>query len=66
MNVTEFLQEYGKIVVAVLVVMALVAVVVLFREPVTEMFQGMFESFFKSMGEDSGLTLPEFNPGGRG
>ncbi len=63
---TEFLQEYGKIVVAVLVVMALVAVVVLFREPVTEMFQGMFESFFKSMGEDSGLTLPEFNPGGRG
>lgn len=66
MDVTEFLQEYGKIVVAVLVVMALVAVVILFREPVTEMFEGMFESFFKSMGTDSGLTLPEFNPGEKG
>lgn len=61
---TEFLQEYGKIIVAVLVVLALVAVVVLFREPVTEMFRGLFESFFKSIGADSGLNLPEFNAGG--
>ncbi len=28
---TDFLQEYGKIIVAVLVVLALVSVVVLFR-----------------------------------
>lgn len=59
-NLTEFLQEYGKIIVAVLVVLALVAIVLLFREPITEMFTGLFRSFFASMGEESGLTLPEF------
>lgn len=62
---TEFLQEYGKIIVAVLVVLALVAVVVLFRDPVTEMFRGLFDSFFKSMSTDSGLALPEFDAGGK-
>lgn len=57
---TEFLQEYGKIIVAVLVVLALVAIVLLFREPITNMFRGLFHSFFSSMGTESGLTLPEF------
>lgn len=60
---TEFLQEYGKIVVAVLVVLALVAVVVLFRQPVTDMFEGLFQSFFSSLGKDSGFILPEFSAG---
>ena len=45
---TEFLQEYGKIIVAVLVVLALVSVVVLFREPIQNMFVGLFSCFFKS------------------
>ena len=53
---TEFLQEYGKIIVAVLVVL-------LFREPITAMFTGLFRSFFAQMGQESGLPLPEF-PGG--
>lgn len=61
---TEFLQEYGKIIVAVLVVLALVAVVVLFREPVTKMFEELFKSFFANMGTEAGFTLPEFNTGG--
>ncbi len=61
---TEFLQEYGKIIVAVLVVLALVAVVILFREPITEMFTGLFASFFESMGEQSGFELPQFSTGG--
>lgn len=62
---TEFLQEYGKIIVAVLVVLALVSVVVLFREPVTNMFTGLFQSFFEKMGAESGFTLPEFSTGGK-
>lgn len=60
---TEFLQEYGKIIVAVLVVLALIAIVVLFREPITDMFKGLFESFFADMGKESGLQLPEFKTG---
>lgn len=60
---TEFLQEYGKIIVAVLVVLALITIVVLFREPITEMFRGLFESFFADMGKESGLQLPEFKTG---
>ncbi len=60
---TEFLQEYGKIIVAVLVVLALVAIVILFRDPVTEMFTGLFRNFFESMGQESGLKLPEFQTG---
>ncbi len=60
---TEFLQEYGKIIVAVLVVLALIAIVVLFREPITDMFTGLFESFFADMGKESGLQLPEFKTG---
>ena len=60
---TEFLQEYGKIIVAVLVVLALVAIVLLFREPITAMFTGLFRSFFAQMEQESGLPLPEF-PGG--
>lgn len=62
---TEFLQEYGKIIVAILVVLALVAIVLLFREPITNMFQGLFGSFFSRMGTESGLTLPEFTTGGK-
>lgn len=61
---TEFLQEYGKIIVAILVVLALVAIVLLFREPITNMFRGLFSSFFSAMGTESGLTLPEFTTGG--
>lgn len=61
---TEFLQEYGKIIVAVLVVLALVAIVVLFRDPVTEMFMELFKGFFSNMGEESGFSLPEFTTGG--
>lgn len=64
-KLTEFLQEYGKIILAVLVVLALVAVVVLFREPITEMFMGLFQSFFARMGQESGLSLPEFKGGGK-
>ena len=62
---TEFLQEYGKIIVAVLVVLALVSIVILFREPIREMFEALFENFFKKMGTDSGFTLPGFNTGGK-
>ncbi len=60
---TEFLQEYGKIIVAVLVVLALVAIVILFRDPITSMFTGLFHNFFESMGQESGLKLPEFQTG---
>lgn len=60
---TEFLQEYGKIIVAVLVVLALVAIVILFRDPITAMFTGLFRHFFESMGQESGLKLPEFQTG---
>lgn len=60
---TEFLQEYGKIIVAVLVVLALVTIVVLFREPITNMFTGLFQSFFSSIGQESGFSLPEFQTG---
>lgn len=60
---TEFLQEYGKIIVAVLVVLALVSIVILFREPIREMFEGLFENFFKTLGTDSGFTLPKFDAG---
>ena len=60
---TEFLQEYGKIIVAVLVVLALVAIVILFRDPITAMFIGLFRNFFESMGQESGLKLPEFQTG---
>lgn len=60
---TEFLQEYGKIIVAVLVVLALVAIVILFRDPVTAMSTGLFRNFFESMGQESGLKLPEFQTG---
>lgn len=63
---TEFLQEYGKIIVAVLVVLALVSIVILFRDPIREMFEGLFENFFKEMGTDSGFTLPKFEAGGKG
>lgn len=62
---TEFLQEYGKIIVAVLVVLALVSVVVLFREPLQNMFEGLFSSFFKSVGSQSGFKLPDFTTGGK-
>lgn len=61
---TEFLQEYGKIIVAILVVLALVAIVLLFRQPITEMFTGLFQSFFTSLGKESGVTLPQFQTGG--
>lgn len=64
-KLTEFLQEYGKIIVAVLVVLALVAIVVLFREPITNMFLGLFRSFFAHMGQESGLSLPEFEGGSK-
>lgn len=60
---TEFLQEYGKIIVAVLVVLALVAIVILFRDPITAMFTGLFQNFFADMGQESGLKLPEFKTG---
>ena len=50
---TEFLQEYGKIIVAVLVVLALVAIVILFRDPITAMFTGLFQNFFADMGRES-------------
>lgn len=59
----EFLQEYGKIIVAVLVVLALVAIVILFRDPITAMFSGLFQNFFADMGRESGLQLPEFKTG---
>lgn len=62
---TEFLQEYGKIIVAVLVVLALVSLVVLFREPIRQMFEGLFDNFFKKLGTDSGFTLPQFETGGK-
>jgi len=62
---TEFLQEYGKIIVAVLVVLALVSVVVLFREPIQNMFEGLFSSFFQEIGTESGFTLPGFQAGGK-
>lgn len=62
---TEFLQEYGKIIVAVLVVLALVSVVVLFREPIQNMFEGLFSSFFKEIETKSGFTLPGFQTGGK-
>lgn len=61
---TEFLQEYGKIILAVLVVLALVAVVALFREPITQMFTSLFKNFFDSMGQEAGFDLPEFKTGG--
>lgn len=60
---TEFLQEYGKIIVAVLVVLALVTIVVLFRDPITNMFTGLFRNFFSSIGQESGFSLPEFQTG---
>lgn len=62
---TEFLQEYGKIIVAVLVVLALVSVVVLFREPIQNMFAGLFSSFFQKIETESGFTLPGFQAGGK-
>lgn len=63
---TEFLQEYGKIIVAVLVVLALISVVVVFKEPIEKMFESLFASFFKTMGTESGFSLPEFKTGGEG
>ena len=62
---TEFLQEYGKIIVAVLVVLALVSVVVLFREPIQNMFEGLFSRFFQEIVTESGFTLPGFQTGGK-
>lgn len=62
---TEFLQEYGKIIVAVLVVLALVSVVVLFQEPIRDMFEGLFSSFFQQIETDSGFSLPGFEAGGK-
>lgn len=60
---TEFLQEYGKITVAVLVVLALVTIVVLFRDPITNMFTRLFRNFFINIGQESGFSLPEFQTG---
>lgn len=62
---TEFLQEYGKIIVAVLVVLALVSLVVLFREPIQNMFAGLFSNFFQEIESESGFTLPGFQMGGK-
>lgn len=59
---TEFLQEYGKIIVAVLVVLALVAVVVLFRTPITNMFMSLFNNFFSSVNSSAGFSVPTFKP----
>lgn len=59
---TEFLHEYGKIIIAVLVILALVAIVVLFRTPISEMFSSLFNNFFSSVGDSSGLIAPTFKP----
>ncbi|MDR1700851.1 MAG: hypothetical protein LBR68_06630 [Lachnoclostridium sp.] len=59
---TEFIQEYGKIIIAVLVVLALVAIIVLFRTPISNMFTSLFNQFFESVGESAGLPTTTFNP----
>ncbi len=59
---TEFIQEYGKIILAVLVVLALVAIIILFKEPIRDMFISLFNNFFGSVGDSAGLSTSEFKP----
>ncbi len=53
---TEFLQEYGKIKIGRASCRERVC-------QVTAMFTGLFRNFFESMGQESGLKLPEFQTG---
>lgn len=59
---TEFLQEYGKIVVSVLVILALVGIVVLFKTPIQKMFSTMFSDFFVNVNSHAGLPGATFMP----
>lgn len=59
---TEFLQEYGKIVVTVLVILALVGIVILFKNPIQQMFTTMFSDFFTNVNSHAGLPGATFKP----
>lgn len=52
----EFIQEYGKILLVVVVVLALVAVVVLFRTQIGNIFANLFNTFMSKSLEGTGVS----------
>lgn len=59
---TEFLQEYGKMIVAVLVILTLVAIVIFFRTPIQDAFENLFNNFFSSVNSKANIPAPSIRP----
>ncbi len=57
-----FLEEYGKILMVVVVILALILVAVLFRSQIGGIFAGLFNSLFKQATDGTGLTIPTMHP----
>lgn len=57
-----FLEEYGKILMVVVVILALIVVAVLFRGQIGSIFTGLFNSVFTKATEGTGITMPTMHP----